>query len=57
MNEKNKLKVYDDLRMFHKSFIGKYIDRKDLTEQEKNVIETLHGFLYMCESEILKETL
>ena len=57
MNEKQRLKVYDILRMFHKNELFELLYRKDLTDNERATLETLSGVLYLMEREFATELL
>ena len=52
---KRKLEVYDELRMFHKNTLFEIMDKYDLTDFEKDSLETLSGVLYLVEGVMCRE--
>lgn len=50
MKEKQRLRVYDTLRQFQKNKVFTLLDRKDLSNWEREALETLSGVLYLVES-------
>jgi hypothetical protein len=49
------LEVYDELRMFHKNTLFEIMDKYELTEYEKDTLETLSGVLYLVEGVMCRE--
>jgi len=50
VKEKQRLRVYDTLRQFQKNKVFTLLDRKDLSNWEREALETLSGVLYLVES-------
>lgn len=52
----NRLKIYYALREFHKDAVFNMLNM-ELSEWDRNTIETLNGVLYLCEGVFSREKL